>query len=60
VKLKIIYDADGTSELVIKGYRISSQELSHKGLLVKVYNKKGKKVRALQISKYYIAEKDRR
>lgn len=58
MKVKIVYDADGTCELIIKAYCVSTQVLPGTcTALIKVYNKKNKITRTYQFSKVYWIEK---
>lgn len=58
MRVKIIYDADGTSELLIKAHRVSTQIYNGTSTAnIKVYNKKGKITRTYQFSKVYMIER---
>jgi hypothetical protein len=57
VKARIIYDSDGTSIMVVTGKRISAQLWDSGKALIKVYDRKGKKVREIHLAKVYSIDK---
>lgn len=60
MKAHIIYDADGTQHFYIKGFLITTQLFKNGTGLVKVFNKKGREVRAYNFNKAYFIELDKR
>jgi hypothetical protein len=57
LKAHIVYDADGTRNMWIKGYQISVQSFPGGRALIVVYNKTGKQEQAIHIAKYYSIDK---
>jgi len=58
MKLRVVFDADGTSEMNIEGHRISAQ-LFKQGrgtALIKVYNEEGKNTKCYHFTKVYFME----
>lgn len=55
-RVRVEYDANGTEVVYLKGYRISSQSWPSGALTIKIFNKKGKRVRVLQVARYYSCE----
>ena len=60
MKVRVLFDADGTSELPIEGHRISTQLFKTGGTaLIKVYGKKGKMKKCYHFGKVYLIEHTR-
>lgn len=58
MKVRVIYDVDGTCVKNITGYRISCQLSDSQIGLIKVYDKQGVVVKAYHFSKVYYMESD--
>lgn len=60
MKLKVVYDVDGTDELIIEGFRIKTQ-LFKRGrgtALINVYDETGKNTKCFHFTKIYYMEKE--
>jgi hypothetical protein len=60
MKLRVVFDKDGTDELVIDGFRITTQ-LFKRGsgtALVNVYDETGKNTKCFHFAKVYYMEKN--
>lgn len=60
MKLLVVFDKDGTSEMNIEGYRISSQMFKRGSgtVLINVYDENGKNTKCFHFSKVYYMEKN--
>lgn len=58
MKVRIIYDSDGTHEKNLEGFRISTQMFhnSNGQALVKVFDEHGKMTHVYHVAKVYIIE----
>lgn len=59
MRIRVIYDSDGTVDRIISGHRVSTQILEGRRAVITVYNRRGKVVRVLQLSRVYEIDKGR-
>lgn len=61
MKARIVFAADGTQNMLIKGFSISTQlfKKGRGGALIHVYNKKGHETRTYHFNKVHLIERIR-